>query len=386
STDRGNGDTPPILAAILRRNATPTIHEATQDDLSSELQCLQTVRLDREGITKLSNLEAVNKAHSLYLQENQIKTIENVEVLQDLQFLNLSGNKIEKIQNLRCLQNLQFLALSNNLIQKLNAGELPQSLLILDLSGNPCTKTKGYRQQVLDALPLLQELDGETVRAPNSQKSVNEKDGSDSDDSSLLSEDSDSLSNLTQDMLQRSHQRRQRALREHEDRLAELNESRDGQSLVSSQKLCSAELPGTSPHKLDSQDKTSSQTQNTIKANKDHQTASLLEKNTKDLRKVGKVVSKNQTTAPATAAVSAEKRSYTKTITIKTAPSSNNQSKLQQTSKCSAEITRGSASCSLKERQTTQKIPRHISEKATTSSRSAMSAPNQRRAVSSQKL
>lgn len=381
---RGKEDTPPILAAILRRNVSTPIHGATQDDVSSALQSLQTVRLDREGITKLSNLEAVNKAHSLYLQENQIKTIENVEVLQNLQFLNLSGNRIEKIQNLRSLQNLQFLDLSNNLIQKLNAGELPQNLLILDVSGNPCTKTKGYRQQVIDALPLLQELDGVTVRAPSSQKSVSveEKDGSDSDDPSLLSEDSDSLSSLTQDMLQRSHQRRQRALREHEDRLAELNENRDGQSFVSSQQLCSAELPGTSHLNIDSQDKTSLQTKNTGKPNKDHQAASLLENTTKDLPKVGKVVFKKQTAAPASAGVSTAKR----TNLIKTAPASNTQTKFQQTSRRFAEITRGTASCNLKERQTTQKITRHTPEKATAPGRSAMSAPNQKRAVSSKKL
>ncbi|XP_040187177.1 leucine-rich repeat-containing protein 46 [Rana temporaria] len=377
---RGKEDTPPILAAILRRNVSTPLHGATQEDVSSALQSLQTVRLDREGITKLTNLEAVDKAHSLYLQENQIKTIENVGVLQNMQFLNLSGNRIEKIQNLRSLQNLQVLDLSNNLIQKLNAGELPQKLLILDVSGNPCTKTKGYRQQVLDALPLLQELDGVTVRAPSSQKSGSEeeKDGSDNDEPSLLSEDSDSLSSLTQDMLQRSHQRRQRALREHEDRLAELNENRDGQSFFSHQQLCSAELPGTSHLNIDSQDKTSLQTKNTGKPNKDHRDVSLLEKNTKDLPKVGKVVSKKQTAASA----STEKR----TNLIKTAPASNTQTTFEKTSRRSAEITRGTTSCNLKERQTTQKITRHTSEKTTAPGRSAMSAPNQKRAVSSKRL
>ncbi|XP_018421087.1 PREDICTED: leucine-rich repeat-containing protein 46 [Nanorana parkeri] len=288
----------PILAAILRRNVNLSVSGATQEAVSSALNRLQIVRLDREGITKLSNLEAISSAHSLYLQENQIKKIENVEVLKNLQFLSLSGNRIENISNLHCLRNLQFLDLSNNLIQKLNPGELPQNLLILDVSGNPCTKTNGYRQQVLQVLPHLQVLDGVTVRVSGDQKKSDtecEKEDSDSDDSSLLSEESgfrpDSLSSVAQDMLQRSLQRRERALKEHEDRLGELNGNGDGQSLLSSQdEVCRAELPGISHQNIDSQDKASSQTKkhNTNKSDKERQAASLLGKNTRDLYRAGK--------------------------------------------------------------------------------------------------
>ncbi|KAM5134970.1 leucine-rich repeat-containing protein 46 [Mantella aurantiaca] len=378
-------DIDPILTAIVRRNVSSSLHG--EEARASALHCLQIVRLDREGITKLRNLEAVNRARSLYLQENQIKKIENLEVLTNLQFLSLSGNRIEEIQNLRCLQNLQFLDLSNNLIQTVNVGELPQNLLILDMSGNPCTKTKGYRQQVIESLPLLQELDGVSVRVPNNQKSVHEyeEDGSDSDDISLLPEESDSLLSLAQDMLQRSHQRRKRALREHEDHLAELN---DGQCLVSSQKFCTAVLPSISQDNIDLQDQAYFQTKkhNATKSNKDYQAASLLEKNPKDPYKVGKAVFRNHTVSSPTqssAGVSTEKKSSTRaTIMSKTTPSSNIQTKLQQTSKQSAEISRGTASCTLKERQTTKKIIRTIPEKTTASSRSTMSAPNQRQTMS----
>ncbi|XP_072270992.1 leucine-rich repeat-containing protein 46 [Pyxicephalus adspersus] len=381
-----------ILAAILRRNGSPSMYGETQEDLTSALQRLHIVRLDREGITKLSNLEAVKEVHSLYLQENQIKKIENLDVLKNLQFLSLSGNRIENVQNLRCLQNLQFLDLSNNLIQKLNAGELPQNLMVLDMSGNPCTKTKNYRQQVLEALPLLQELDGVTVKVQCKQKPLRE-DSSDSDDASL-SEESDSLSSLAHDMVQRSHQRRKRALREHEDRLTEMNDSKDGQSLLSSQdEFCSAKLQGIAHQNQDTQDKGSSivKKPNDIKSNKNHQAAPSLEKNVRDFNKVGKAVFRNQTAASSTqfsAGVSSEKKLYTRyntnTLPSRTLPSPKTQTKHPQTSKHPAKITQGTTSCTLKERQTTKNGP--IPEKAAAPRRSTTSAPNQRPAVSAKKL
>ncbi|KAM4033848.1 leucine-rich repeat-containing protein 46 [Anomaloglossus baeobatrachus] len=215
----------PTLSAIVRRNLRPEL--GAPQDVSQALLHLHTVRLDREGITTLQNLEMVKEVHSLYLQENLIKKIENVDALKNLRFLSLSWNKVEEIQNIRCLTSLQFLDISHNLIKNLDAGELPQSLVILNLTGNPCTKAKDYRQQVLKALPVIQQLDGETLKDSANHNSDSEEDenGSDSDDSgetSLPFEVSD-LSSLSQEMIQRSYQRRHKALREHEERLSELN-------------------------------------------------------------------------------------------------------------------------------------------------------------------
>ncbi|KAG9474035.1 hypothetical protein GDO78_004368, partial [Eleutherodactylus coqui] len=134
-----------MLRVMARRNLGASVHGGTQEELSQALLHLHTVRLDREGITTVKNLELVKEVQSLYLQKNQIKKIENVEVLKNLRFLSLSCNRLEEIRNFQSMTNLLFLDLSQNLIKKLDASELPQSLLILDLTGNPCTKAKDYR-------------------------------------------------------------------------------------------------------------------------------------------------------------------------------------------------------------------------------------------------
>ncbi|KAM4622297.1 leucine-rich repeat-containing protein 46 [Discoglossus pictus] len=227
------GDTEITLSMIARRNLDPSLHKDTTEELGQSLQLLNTVRLDREGITTLRNLEAVKEIHSLYLQQNFIRKIENLDALKNLRFLSLSGNLIEDVQNLHCLQNLQFLDLSHNKIQNLCAGELPSNLLILDLTGNSCTQRNGYRQQVLEYLPLLQELDGGSVLdrespepASELEKEEEDEDSCDSDD--LLSSSSaisGYFSAICQDLLERSYERREKAEREHRERLEELSDA-----------------------------------------------------------------------------------------------------------------------------------------------------------------
>ncbi|XP_018090239.1 leucine-rich repeat-containing protein 46 isoform X2 [Xenopus laevis] len=187
------GHTEITIETIARRNLDPTLHHATGQQVEQALLLLHCVRLDRERITKMRSLESVRETHSLYLQQNLIKKIENLDLLQNLRFLSLSGNRIEEVTNLRFLQNLQLLDLSHNLIQRLNEGELPPKLLALDMRENGCTHTPGYRQKVMAALPLLQELDGEIVGIKQSQELAlesEEEDESDTDDTSLSYTDS----------------------------------------------------------------------------------------------------------------------------------------------------------------------------------------------------
>ncbi|XP_075702405.1 leucine-rich repeat-containing protein 46 isoform X2 [Rhinoderma darwinii] len=244
----------------------------------------------------------VKEAHSLYLQENQIKKIENVDVVKNLRFLSLSSNKVQHIQNLQCLTNLQFLDVSHNLIKKLDASELPHSLLILDLTGNPCTKATDYRQHVLEALPFLQQLDGSTVRDSVNQGSLSdneeEEDDRNSDDSDEPF-DVSGLSSMSQEMIQRSYRRRHMALREHEERLSELNDTLDKQSLIPPRND-----PGNAEF-FSMQQATSCTTkpQNSIISEKGHQNSTLMKKELKHQQNNGTVMpaskpmSKNQVPA-----------------------------------------------------------------------------------------
>ncbi|XP_075033116.1 leucine-rich repeat-containing protein 46 isoform X4 [Mixophyes fleayi] len=354
-----------VLAAIVRRNLHPSLPWDTQEASSQALLRLRTVRLDREGITALRDLEMVNQTQSLYLQKNQIKKIENLDVLKNLRFLILSGNRIEEIQNLLCLQKLQLLDLSHNVIHRLDTGKLPQTILILDLTGNPCTKIQDYRQQVLGALPILQELDGEAVREAVIQGSLSdseEEDGSDSDDTSIPCDHS-GLSSMSQDILCRSYQRRNRAMREHEERLAELSDTTDEQHLALSQKdSCNAELPDfttISPQGANPQHSTSckSKTHNSVISTKDAQTNALIEQKSREHRNVGtsvsasKPITKKQLVASPTQSGAGRSALRLNNTSARKMPSSDPLPKLQQTNKPSSGKRGGTASAALNERQ-----------------------------------
>nr|KAF6457323.1 leucine rich repeat containing 46 [Rousettus aegyptiacus] len=150
-------------ALITKRNLTFPEDEDLSEKMFHTLAELQTVRLDREGITTITNLEGLQNLHSLYLQENKIQRIENLACIPTLRFLSLAGNRIRQVENLRDLPHLQLLDLSENLIEKLKLDEFPQSLLILNLTGNSCTKQDSYRELVTRALPLLLDLDRQPV-------------------------------------------------------------------------------------------------------------------------------------------------------------------------------------------------------------------------------
>ncbi|XP_070250213.1 leucine-rich repeat-containing protein 46 isoform X1 [Myotis yumanensis] len=150
-------------ALITKRNLTFPEDEDLSEKMFHTIAELQTVRLDREGITTIKNLEGLQNLHSLYLQANKIQRIENLACVPTLRFLSLAGNRIRQVENLRELPYLQFLDLSENLIAKLELDEFPQSLLILNLMGNSCTNQDGYRKLVTGALPLLMDLDRQPV-------------------------------------------------------------------------------------------------------------------------------------------------------------------------------------------------------------------------------
>ncbi|KAM4843934.1 leucine-rich repeat-containing protein 46 [Thomomys bottae] len=150
-------------ALITKRNLNFLEDEDLSEKMFHTLSELQTVRLDREGITTIRNLEGLQNIHSLYLQENKIQRIENLACIPSLRFLSLAGNQIRQVENLLDLPYLQFLDLSENRIETLKLDELPQSLLIFNLTGNHCTKKEGYREMVLEALPLLLDLDKQPV-------------------------------------------------------------------------------------------------------------------------------------------------------------------------------------------------------------------------------
>ncbi|XP_065766485.1 leucine-rich repeat-containing protein 46 [Muntiacus reevesi] len=210
-------------ALITRRNLAFPEDEDLSEKMFHTLAELQTVRLDREGITTIRNLEGLQNLHSLYLQGNKIQRIENLACIPSLRFLSLAGNQIRQVENLRDLPHLQFLDLSENLIETLKLDEFPESLLILNLAGNSCTNQDGYRKLLTEALPLLLDLDGQPVA---------ERWTSDEEDAALSDEDEEFpelrgpfcsergfLKELEQEMSRLREHRQQTALLEHQLRV-----------------------------------------------------------------------------------------------------------------------------------------------------------------------
>ncbi|XP_040101501.1 leucine-rich repeat-containing protein 46 isoform X4 [Oryx dammah] len=210
-------------ALITRRNLAFPEDEDLSEKMFHTLAELQTVRLDREGITTIRNLEGLQNLHSLYLQGNKIQQIENLACVPSLRFLSLAGNQIRQVENLRDLPHLQFLDLSENLIETLKLDEFPESLLILNLTGNNCTNQDGYRKLLTEALPLLLDLDGQPVA---------ERWTSDEEDTALSDEDEEFpelrgpfcsergfLKELEQEMSKHRELRQQTALLEHQLRV-----------------------------------------------------------------------------------------------------------------------------------------------------------------------
>ncbi|KAK1159077.1 leucine-rich repeat-containing protein 46-like [Acipenser oxyrinchus oxyrinchus] len=216
------------VSLIVKRNLATSTEKQKAEEIIESLMGLETVRLDRENLSAIGNLECLGPVHSLYLQHNNIKKIENLEFLSNLRFLTLAGNKICKTENLKSLEKLGFLDLSDNLIDHLALGEMPKSLFILNLKGNPCVKEKGYRDRVAAALPCLKELDGQSVtRKVDYEEEEREESSEDEEEYATpwsLEKIHDFFNELREEMSSRRTLRKNNATKEHECRMDEIQD------------------------------------------------------------------------------------------------------------------------------------------------------------------
>ncbi|XP_078385300.1 leucine-rich repeat-containing protein 46-like [Cetorhinus maximus] len=238
------------ISLIAKRNLQLPADKQTPEAITEAMAKLMTVRLDRENIDTLGNFECLGNVYSLYLQQNQIKKIENLELLHNLRFLTLAANRIQKVENLRPLQKLGFLDLSNNQIEQLDPGEFPGSLIILNMTDNDCTKLEGYRERMIEALPALRQLDGNSVQGREEPYEAGEEEGDTGDseseedteeqyDTEIEKEDSlpeisaslekvkEFFVEIHKEMICRSQQRRKEAETDHKSRMNELEEIRN---------------------------------------------------------------------------------------------------------------------------------------------------------------
>ncbi|GIL81480.1 hypothetical protein Vretifemale_10539 [Volvox reticuliferus] len=126
----------------------------------NEYRDVQQLHLDRNRISRIENLTALQHLRCLYLQGNAIRTIEGLDGLSQLQLLNLSGNSITRLSGLDRLPRLEALLVSDN---RLSDGPSIQHLAgcsavcELDLANNQLGDAEAVLQ-VLAAMPSLQTL------------------------------------------------------------------------------------------------------------------------------------------------------------------------------------------------------------------------------------
>jgi Leucine-rich repeat len=134
---------------------------------TEKLLSRQVLDLGWSRIACIENLELFTHLNELYLQHNDIAEIEGLECCTELRLLSLNNNRITRVENLQHLSKLVLLDLADNAINSCEPAALPRSLLMLDLRKNQCAEDAEQQQLLVQHLPALQQLNGDSVRSSN---------------------------------------------------------------------------------------------------------------------------------------------------------------------------------------------------------------------------
>jgi Leucine-rich repeat (LRR) protein len=134
-----------------------------------DVEVITRLRLERMGISSISNLEFCISLVELSLAYNDIVVIKNLDALVSLKRLDLSYNKITRIDGLDHVMCLEWLDLRGNAIDDVNnlidLSPL-QSLKSISFKGidgddsNPVCSHNNYYDMITRTLPSLTILDG----------------------------------------------------------------------------------------------------------------------------------------------------------------------------------------------------------------------------------
>ena len=108
-----------------------------------EMDWLEELNLSRNQISRISNLDKLNKLNRLDLGFNKIEGISGLDKLDKLKYLNLAHNNISNTSNLESLGQLTILDLFENRIEKLENLGMNINLEFLGLSSNLLTDLSG---------------------------------------------------------------------------------------------------------------------------------------------------------------------------------------------------------------------------------------------------
>lgn len=139
-------------------------------------QRLESLLLQQNGISKI--IDAFNsllKLRELRLDRNKLVCVENIQKCTSLRVLDLSWNKISSVEGIAGLQSLQELRISSNLVSSLKPLRALPSLVELDVSNNQLKSLEGIQQ-----LPTLQTIHAEqniisTIKIPQTYSHQSKK-------------------------------------------------------------------------------------------------------------------------------------------------------------------------------------------------------------------
>jgi len=213
---------------IIKRNLNGVLDQGdSSNDKVEVISSLTHVRLDRENICVIDNLDALANVTNLYLQGNKIEKIQNLECLSPtLKFLTLSQNKIVKIEGLKMLHNLGFLDLSENKIVNIDYSQLPSSIVFVAFEENPCSQKPNYKKELKENLPQLKSLDNELLYdscEDTDSEDENEQNGTEQEEGGNLEE----VKMVGADLLDRSVRRLDEMVEEHRRKIGELKSYRE---------------------------------------------------------------------------------------------------------------------------------------------------------------
>uniref|UniRef100_A0A7S3VTR7 Uncharacterized protein n=1 Tax=Dunaliella tertiolecta TaxID=3047 RepID=A0A7S3VTR7_DUNTE len=168
------------MTSIVRLDsATRNAPELLVKAESHKFDCsvIYTLRLVGKNLSTISGLQNCSNLTDLNLSGNSITKIEGLESLGQLRRLDLSSNQISEVGGIWHCSQLETLQLQDNKLADLRAihlkelNELPalKALYLQNLDRtrqNGCCGQPGYKAAILQALPSLQNLDGE--RCPHS--------------------------------------------------------------------------------------------------------------------------------------------------------------------------------------------------------------------------
>lgn len=213
---------------ILKKNLkSDPLCEEDVDDVATKIRKLTHIRLDRERISKIDNLDSLGNVTNLYLQGNCITKIENLEFLAPtLRFLTLAENQITKVEGISMMKKLGLLDLADNKIINLDVNEIPKSVVFVVFAGNKCTKDEDYRKNLISSLENLKSIDGRILREDEDGTEKAEEEADDSDEEFDLEDynlpSNFDLKQMASDLLDRSCVRLDELVEDHRAKIDEL--------------------------------------------------------------------------------------------------------------------------------------------------------------------